>query len=264
MYMMDYHIHSNNSFDGKDSVTSICEAAIMKGLNEICFTDHFSLKEGLKTYGTLNMKKYSDEISTCKEIFKNNLIIKAGLEICEPHETESELRDTISNIPFDFILGSIHNFDHTGLSTYMRAHEKETSYEDYFKEVNKISTSPFIDVVAHIDLMKRYAFVKHGKYEFNTHKEIIEEILKNIISRGKGIEVNTSTLRSEINETMPSIDALKMYKELGGEIITVGSDAHCTTDVGEGIREALDLLKSFGFENIYTFEERKAIAHKVK
>lgn len=264
MHMMDYHIHSDNSFDGKDSVVSICESAIMAGLNEICFTDHFSLKEDLKTYGTLNMKKYSDEISYCKEIFKNNLIIKAGLEICEPHETENELKETISNIPFDFILGSIHNFDHTGLSTYMRAHDKETSYEDYFRDVDKISTSPFIDVVAHIDLMKRYAFVKHGKYDFNTHKEIIEQILKNIIKRGKGIEVNTSTLRSEINETMPSIDTLKMYKDLGGEIITIGSDAHCTKDVAAGIKESLELLKEVGFENIYTFDERKPIIHKIK
>ena len=260
MYLIDYHIHSNNSFDSKEAVSAICEAAIEKGINEICFTEHFAVKEGIKSYGFLNLKKYSDEIKECREVFKDKLIIRAGIEICEPHENEEELRAILENIPFDFILGSVHNFDYNvGLIAYMSSHSKEESYSRYFEEVNKVCTSPHIDVVAHLDLMKRYAFNTHGNYDFNEYKEKIEEVLKNIIKAGKGIEVNTSTLRGMVNETMPSIDILKMYYDLGGEIITVGSDAHKAEDVGADIKESIDVLKNIGFKNIYTFQNRQAI-----
>lgn len=264
MYLIDYHIHSNNSFDSKETVTSVCEAAIEQGINEICFTEHFAVKEGIKSHGYINIKKYSDEIREAREIFKDKLTIKAGIEVCEPHENEEELRLILKNIPFDFILGSVHNFDYNvGLITYMSANTKEESYGRYFKEVNKVCTSPHIDVVAHLDLMKRYAFNTHGNYDFNEYKETIEEVLNNIIKAGKGIEVNTSTLRGVVNETMPSIDILKMYYDLGGRIITVGSDAHKAEDVGAGIRESIEVLKSIGFKEIYKFENRKPIAVEI-
>ena len=260
MHLIDYHIHSHNSFDSKESIASLCEAAIEKGINEICFTEHFSVKEGSKSNNFLNIKNYSDEIKHCREVFKDKLIIKAGLEICEPQENQEELALILDNIPFDFILGSIHNFDYNiGLNTYMSKNSKEESYRRYFQEVNNISISPHIDVVAHLDLMKRYAFNTHGNYDFEDYKCDIEEILKNMIDRGKGIEVNTSTLRSEVLETMPSVDILKLYYDLGGKIITIGSDSHRVEDVGEGIRESIEIIKSIGFKEIYTFENRNPI-----
>lgn len=265
MYLVDYHIHSNNSFDSKESIDSVCKAAIDKGINEICFTEHFAVKEGIKSCGFINFKKYIDEIEECKEKYKEKLIIKVGIEICEPHENENELGDAIGNIPFDFILGSVHNFDYDiGLMQYMSCNSKEESYRRYFKEVNKVCTSPHIDVVAHLDLMKRYAFNTHGKYDFNEYKDLIEEVLINIIKNNKGIEVNTSTLRSNVNETMPSFDILKLYHDLGGKIITVGSDAHKCEDVGAGIRESIEVLKNIGFEEIYTFKNRQPLGIKIK
>ncbi|WP_343008796.1 histidinol-phosphatase HisJ family protein [Clostridium celatum] len=264
MYLVDYHMHSNNSFDSKETVASVCEAAIVKGIKEICFTEHFSVKEGLKSHGFLNLKKYSDEIAECRRRFKDELIIRVGLEICEPHENEEELNAIIENLPLDFVLGSIHNINfNTGLITYMSQNDKHESYRRYFEEVNKVCTSPYIDIVAHLDLMKRYAFNTHGRYEFNEYKELIEDVLKNIIKSGKGIEVNTSTLRSIVNETMPGEDILRLYYDLGGRIITVGSDAHKCEDVGAGIEESISMLKAIGFNEIYTFENRQAIAIEI-
>lgn len=264
MYLVDYHLHSNNSFDSNATIESVCEAAIENKINEICFTEHFSVKEGIKSYGFLNLKKYSEEIRECREKYKDKLSIKVGIEVCEPHENEEELREAIEYILFDFILGSVHNFDYNvGLNTYMSKNTKEESYSRYFKEVNKVCTSPYIDVVAHLDLMKRYAFNTHGNYDFNEYVDMIKEVLTNIIKSGKGIEVNTSTLRSVVNETMPSVDILKLYHELGGTIITVGSDAHKSEDVGAGIRESIEVLKNIGFKNIYRFENRKPIAIEI-
>ena len=261
MYLIDYHIHTNNSFDSKTIMKELCEAAIEKGLGEICITDHFSVKEGLPSNGYLNFEKYSNEVSECRELYGHKLKIKMGLEVCEPYENDVELGKIINMIPFDFVLGSVHNFDYNvGLSAFMSTHNKDESYRRYFNEVNKVCQSPYIDVVAHLDLMKRYAFNTHGLYDFNKYKQIIEEVLRNIINSGKGIEVNTSTLRSKVNEFMPSIDILKLYYELGGKIITVGSDCHNVEDLAKGIELAITTLKEIGFREIYTFSNRKAIA----
>ncbi len=259
MYLIDYHIHSNNSFDSEAKVDEICKVAIENGINEICFTEHYSTKREVKSYGFLDINKYIDEINHCKTTYKDKLIIKIGLELCEPFEDEEGLREFIDRYPFDFILGSVHNFDgDTGLFTYSNKNTKEESYSRYFKEVDFVSTSPLINIVAHLDLMKRYAFKKHGNYNVEDYKEEIENVLKNIIKRGKGIEVNTSSLRSNILETMPNNDILTMYYNLGGEIITVGSDSHKAEDVGAGILETYKILKDIGFKYVYTFEKRKA------
>ena len=260
MYLIDYHIHSNNSFDSQATIDSVCEEAVKKGINEICFTEHFSMKKQVKSHGFLQLKKYVDEITECRVKYKGKLEIKIGLELCEPFEVQEGLREFIESYPFDFILGSVHNFDgDTGLFTYSNANTKEESYGRYFDEVDYVSTSPLIDVVAHLDLMKRYAFNKHGNYNVSDYSEKIEKALKDIIKRGKGIEVNTSSLRGPILETMPSNDILRMYYNLGGEIITVGSDSHKAEDVGAGILETYKVLKNIGFKYVYSFEKRKPI-----
>ena len=258
MYLMDYHIHSNNSFDSEAFVKDVCEKAIEKGIKEICFTEHYSTKEAVKSHGFLKIKKYVEEIEECRATYKEKLEIRMGLELCEPHEDEKGLSEFINSHPFDFILGSIHNFDgSTGLQTYSNSNTKDESYSRYFDEVDHVSESPVVDIVAHMDLMKRYAFNKHGNYSLEEYSEKIEKVLKNIIARGKGIEVNTSSLRGIIGETMPGNNILKMYYELGGRIITVGSDAHKVEDVGAGIIETYEVLKKIGFKSVYSFNKRK-------
>lgn len=262
MYLCDYHMHSHNSFDSKATIRENCAEAVKKGIKEICITEHFSLQPYNKSFEFLNFENYLAEIENCRNEFGDKLIIKVGLEVCEPH-LDLKLGEYISNKPIDFVLGSIHNLDNLGLITFMSSNDKETSYSTYFKNVKKVADSPYIDVVAHFDLMKRYAFNKHGKYDFALHRDEIIEALKYIISKGKGIEVNTSTLRSNVNETMPGIDILREYYNLGGEIITVGSDSHNGKDVGAGIEESIKVLKEIGFKNIYTYEKRKPIAKKI-
>ena len=120
-----------------------------------------------------------------------------------------------------------------------------------------------IDIIAHFDLMKRYAYKEHGLYDFHQYQEIIEQILKKAIDRNIGIEINTSGLRTGLKQTLPSLEIIQLYKELGGEILTIGSDSHTAESVGANLTDALSLAKDCGFNYIYKFEKRKPIPVKI-
>ena len=149
------------------------------------------------------------------------------------------------------------------MNTFAEGLDGNDLYERYFEEILLLSKSKNIDVIAHMDFIKRYAFNKCGLCDIRKNEEMLREIFKSIVSNGKGIEINTSGLRSACNEALPGIDMLKLYKECGGEIITCGSDAHFTKDVGFHIKESYQLLKDLGYKYTYTFKNRQAIGEKL-
>ncbi|MED3793599.1 MULTISPECIES: histidinol-phosphatase HisJ family protein [Niallia] len=259
MYYIDYHHHSNHSFDSKAIMMEICKEAITKGVQEICFTEHFSVNPNAPTYGHMNWPNYLADIQKCQVIYEDQLLIKIGIELCEPHLMREQYKAVLSTIPFDYVLGSVHNLAGLTLRKYMNAHPNEDIYLAYFKEMYELVTYADIDVLAHFDLMKRYAHATRGIYTFADYQEIISSILKMAIKRGIGLEINTSGWRTKLNESLPFLEVLKLYKELGGEILTIGSDSHKKEDVGAGFTEALNLAKEAGFSSYYTFEKRKPI-----
>lgn len=262
--LIDFHVHSNNSFDSKDTIYNMCEAAICKGITHICFTEHFAIDERRKSYGFLNYSKYHNEIEQAREMYKEKLNIYRGLELCEPHVLIKQYESALSEFQLDFILGSVHNLGPVGLTNFALHNSSKDSYEAYFNELYKMASYGEFNIAAHLDLMNRYAIGMHGDYEFIQFKEIIYEILKKLIERGKGIEINTSGLRNSLNNFHPKIEILKLYKELGGEIITIGSDAHKPLDVGAGCSDALELIKNLGYKYIFTFKNFSPKAHIIK
>lgn len=258
----DFHTHSDNSFDSKEKINNMCNEALKKGITHIAFTEHFSLDENKKTFGHMNFNKYFKEIREAKEEFKE-LNIHNGLELCEPHLQMEELKETLKDLPIDFILGSIHNIKDRGLRTTAKEVGNKDCYDLYFDEYYDMVSLADFDIAAHLDLMSRYALNIVGNYNFEDYKEQIKKILSKIIEREKGIEINTSGLRNDLNSIHPKVEILTLYKELGGEIITIGSDGHKAEDVGEGCKEALKILKDLGYKNIYTFKNRKPIKHSL-
>ncbi|MEK4907702.1 histidinol-phosphatase [Niallia circulans] len=259
MYYIDYHHHSNHSFDSKAIMMDICENAIRKGINEICFTEHFSVNPNAPTYGHMNWPTYLEDINKCRISYQDQLIIKLGIELCEPHLLREQYKTVLAPIPFDYILGSVHNLHGLTLRKYMNAHPDEDIYLTYFKEVLELVTYADIDVLAHFDLMKRYAHPTRGIYHFPDYQEIITTILTTAIKRNIGLEINTSGWRTSLNESLPSIEVLALYKKLGGEILTIGSDSHRKDDVGADFMQALNLAKKAGFTAYYKYEKRKPI-----
>ncbi|WP_294152747.1 histidinol-phosphatase HisJ family protein [uncultured Clostridium sp.] len=254
-YLSDYHMHSKYSFDGMQTIEQAIEKAISMNINEICMTEHISFDPDDKSYNYFNFKDYENEINELSIKYRNRIKIKTGLEAGEIHLYKDEYNKCFSENRLDFIIGSVHNINRKGLNTNIRENGVHATYENYFKQVLMLVQEADFDVLGHLDLIQRYAFNVGGVYDFNNYKEIIHEILKTLISKGKGIEVNTSGLKN--NLLFPKLEILQMYKDLNGEIITVGSDSHNYDRVGENIESTYSLLKDIGFKYVFTFENRK-------
>ena len=258
MYLTEYHHHTDNSFDSKAEMDEVCELAIKNGINEICFTEHFSVNPTAPTYGHMNFDRYFAQVKECREKYRGRLVIKVGVELCEPHLLKEEYEQALSNLDLDFILGSVHNIEENKLRKYMQGKSRYEVYQGYFEEVHSMVSEADIDVIAHLDLMKRYAKDSIGNYKLLEFQDVIESILSKAIGRGIGIEINTSGLADgKVEETFPSMDILRLYKSLGGEILTIGSDSHRAKSVGSHLADAISMAKKVGFEYIYTFEMRK-------
>jgi histidinol-phosphatase (PHP family) len=262
-FIIDYHVHSTFSHDGKASIEDICSFAVKKRVDEVCFTEHISATPASPCCHALNMEEYSKEIFRCTNLFEGKLVIKKGIELGEPHLYSNELIKYTSDKTLDFVLGSVHFIADTDLVFFAEDKSTEESYLAYFNEVYNSVSAGDIDALGHFDLLKRYAFDLHGKYRHADFKDLIHEILRKAVSRNIGIEINTSGFRSSSLEIFPSQDILRDYKELGGKIITVGSDSHAAETVGNNIPPVYFMLKQLGFKHVYTFDKRNPDGIKI-
>jgi histidinol-phosphatase (PHP family) len=254
----DYHTHTNNSFDSKAVMMETCQKALENGVEQICFTEHFTLNPNVPTYGHMKWEKYSEDIQTCQEAFKNQpLHILKGIELCEPHKYTEEYKQLFQKEHVDFILGSVHNIKDIGLRKTLAKYSRLEAYDFYFKEMLLLVEKADIDCLAHFDLIKRYSKEPFSKDDFEKFEPLIKQILSKAIERGIGIEINTSTVEA-LNEPMPSHYVLSLYRELGGRILTIGSDSHYSEHIGRGIKEAYALAKECGFTEVSVFENRRA------
>lgn len=260
MYLYDYHIHSNNSIDGHSSIEDMCRGAINAGLQEIAITDHFEPtpeKHGVDIYDGY---KYWTEIIKAKIKFKGMLKIKMGVELGQPHYFPEISKNIIDSYPYDYIIGSAHKFK-DGSDIYNVDFSKITSDElcqKYLLEIKKLINWGKFDCIGHIDLIKRYCTDYYKtRITLTCQMELLSNVLKSIILSGKGIEINTSGMRQSPKETMPGLDILKLYKELGGQILTIGSDAHRSCDAGKNIKDAEILALEAGFKYLTLFSGRQ-------
>ena len=254
-YLSDYHIHSTYSFDANQSIEEIIRKAISMELNEICLTEHISFDPDDSSYNFFDFKDYEDEIQRLSQKYQGKINIKKGLETGEYNLYKDDFDHYFKEHNLDFIIGSIHNLNGKGFRTNISENGVNYTYETYFKEILNFAQMGDFDVLGHLDIVQRYAFEDGGVYNFEDYKDYIYDILKIIISRGKGIEVNTSGLAK--NLLFPKLEILHMYKDLKGEILTVGSDAHTSNRVGEKINYVYDILKDIGFKYIFTYDNRK-------
>ncbi len=269
--LYDYHMHTIFSSDAVMDPEEGVLKAIDMGLKEIVITDHAEFnvwRPGDKIEDDVfELNEYLTKIGYLKEKYKDKLTIKIGLEVGLQREEKIIIDQFVNKGNFDFVIGSSHAINKIDLyfRQIFKGQEKPKAYKQYFNEVLEIvKIFDSYNVYGHLDLITRYAL---GEYEdvmlTNIEMEIIRDILKEIILKGKGIEVNTSGFRYGLNSTNPSIDILKLYKDLGGEIITVGSDAHSKEHIGYRIKETYDLLRDLGYKYITIFEKMEPIFIKL-
>ncbi len=273
----DYHVHSYFSDDSDYEMEKLIIDAISMGLEEICITDHVDfgvkgdwrdLKENevpdKNAVMNVNFEKFFTEIEHLSVKYNNQIKVKIGMEFGIQMHTIPQFQELYDSYPFDFIILSIHqiNNEEFWLYRYQQSKTDEQIYDGYYEELlNLVKTYKDYSILGHMDLIRRYVDKEVDMFEHN--KDIIEEILIQVIEDNKGIELNTSSKRYGINGLTPSIEILKLYHKLGGKIITVGSDSHNKEQLAFEIKEGMQILKDIGFEYICTFDQMKPTFHKL-
>ncbi|MER2089790.1 MAG: histidinol-phosphatase HisJ family protein [Sporosarcina sp.] len=261
--MFDYHMHSSFSADCKVSMEDMIDGAIQKGLTEICFTEHIDYEYPDDTiYFDFDKKEYASKLLEMQKVYKGRIHIKKGVEIgVQPHILH-KYEELMNKETFDFVICSMHTVEKKGLhyGEFFEDKTLEEAYGIYYGELLYcIKNYKRYNILGHADLVKRYT----KKNCVNPFHDELNEIFNVLIPEGKGIELNTSGVRYGMSGGMPSDDILKLYKECGGEIITLGSDAHKPEDIAFQFSESLKLLESIGFNYITTFDKQEPKFHAI-
>ncbi|ADL42182.1 histidinol phosphate phosphatase HisJ family [Caldicellulosiruptor obsidiansis OB47] len=266
--MFDYHIHSNFSSDSNMSMEDAVKKAIELNLDEIAFTDHMDLLYPSVSYPVwdINYEDYMNEFYSIKEKYSNKIKIKLGSEVgLQPHSIEKSL-EILNSYSFDFVIASTHVVDFQDLAdgVFYQEKAKQQAYIRYFEEtLNLIKSFDKFCVYGHLDIVKRYGDYENKDLDKEEYWDLIDEILKLLILKGKGIEVNTSGFRYGLGMPHPEYKIIKRFYELGGEIITLGSDAHSTEYIAYMFSYTVDMLKSIGFKYLTKFENLEPIFVKI-
>lgn len=282
--LADYHVHTEFSNDSIYPMEEVVKDAISLGIKDICFTDHVDYgpyrdwddPRGIKyrpgdegepeqvALTNVDYGKYFSMIEKLREKYKDKIAVKAGMEFGVQTHTIPEYEKLFRSYPFDFIILSIHQAGDQEFWTneYQSGRTQQEYNEGYYKELLFVVQNYHnYSVLGHMDLIVRYD--SYGVYPFEKLKPLLTEILKTVIADGKGIEVNTSNHRYGLSDMTPSRDILKLYKELGGTIITIGSDSHKKEHLGAYIDWAKEELRKLGYTQFCTFEKMQPIFHEL-
>ena len=268
--LADYHMHTHNSGDSDAPMEDMIKSAINKGLKEICFTEHQD-----EDYPTcydlpefpfiLDVDSYRDEFLHYKELYADKIKMHFGVEIgMQTHVADKNL-DFVKKGGFDFVIASIHLVDKKDpyYPSFWDGDTPENIYKRTFEQtLDNIKLFTDFDVLGHLDYVSRYAPKGDTTYSYERFADQIDEILLYLIKNDKGLDFNSKLLGNDISLLPnPVPEVLKRYKELGGRIITIGSDAHTPGKVACGFEKMCKIAKSCGFDEYYTYKKRIPTPH---
>ena len=260
-YHADYHMHSMHSPDSRTPVEELCRTAIQKGFQEIAITDHFEFYAPGYPVGFFNLRyleKLMADIEAAQKQFEGQLIVRKGIELGQPMVNPALAKSVLENFQFDYVIGSIHKIGTLTLSNVAyNAKNVEDICLNYFDAMYDLADEGDFDCLGHIDVIRLYAAKQGTPVDMMEYEEQLIPIFRRVIERGKGIEINSTGFRQEISTTLPGLDLLKLYRSLGGQIVTIGSDAHRAADIGSGWSESAILAKQAGFDYIALYEDRR-------
>lgn len=264
MKYFDMHTHTVNSPDGHFASADMARAAYEAGLEGICFTDHVDIGHPDDIYAVLpDYDKMREGIAEAKRLFPD-LSIGYGIEAGYIAETAKATKEYIERGGFEFVILSTHviNGQEPYDKVFYNGKTKEQAYEEYLIAAAESLKAPFEwDIFGHIGYAQKPAPYEDTRFVYSLYADIIDTILSGVIAKGKGIEVNTSGARN--GDMMPNPDILKRYRELGGEVITLGSDGHYTEYVGYKFGEAAEIAKSCGFRYAFGLSGGKLAPYKL-
>ncbi len=278
--MIDLHTHTSFSPDSDEPMKNMIERAIELGLEAYAVTDHceadrFFERENYKRpqtdheYDIYNYNEVYEKslsaLTKAKEIYPNfNLLcgIEWGQALYDMKATEIMCADK----RLDFVIGSLHELEDMPDFAFIDYSEFDIDalLTKYFEEIARMCKNPVFDTLAHLTYTLRYIEGEQKiKVDMDKYKDIIAQAFKSLAYNGKALEINTSGLRQGYGKTFPTLDFVKLFKEMGGEIITLGSDSHRACDIGKGIATGEEIAKAAGFKYCAYFKERKPVFIKL-
>lgn len=273
MIQADMHMHTWFSTDSEACPRDMADEAVRKGLKTICFTDHFD-KDDLEwgEEGIFDVDAYFVEMQKLQEEYAGKLNIRIGIELGLRTYLKDYYEELTKKYPFDFVIGSVHNVpykkDAEGNILYTDPAAEKLFTDRTDKEayrlmmettLENVRTSDCFQTLGHLDYVVRYGKSREKEYSYTDYVDIIDEILKLLIEKEKGLEVNSAGLKYGLPFAHPHPDVLKRYRELGGEIITIGADAHKPEHIAYDFAKAEEILKSCGFKYYTEFFEQKPV-----
>lgn len=270
--LSDFHLHSSFSSDSEADMKDILNKAISLNMASICITDHYDMDFPIDPVEPemnfdLNTDAYFKYMSQLKEQYKPSIDLKIGIELGFMPETAEKLNAFVKSHPeYDFFIGSLHIIDGVDpyKKTYFEGKTEQQAYYHYFDTILEVAKLfDGYNVLGHLDYVMRYGPNKADNFLIDDYREVFHELFKLIVPMGKGIEINTGGLYKGLGYAHPHIDIFKLYRDAGGEIVTVGSDAHLPKYVGYGFDDALKKLQENGFKYYCTFDRQRPVFHKI-
>ena len=258
--LTDCHLHSSISFDSECHIEDIIKSAIILNLQSICITEHYDL-DFPKEYNmdfTFDISKYFEQMKLYKEKYSNSIELLTGIELgLMPHLGDT-ITELITGYNFDYIIGSTHIIDNKDpyYPEYWANKDVKEAFKTYFiTSLENINNTNDFDAFGHLDYISRYDETK--SYSSNTYMKYIDEILTLLINKDKALEINSAGLRKNLCAPNPDLYVIKRYKELGGCLITIGSDSHDDKHIAYGFDTIYDLLLLAGFKHYNIYKNRK-------
>ncbi len=260
----DFHLHSNFSTDSHTPMEEMILKGIELGLTHMCFTEHmdlhFPITEDTPSGSFIvNTDSYLYDLITYREKYKDKIKLLFGIELGLQSQYRMDISKYAKSYDFDFIIGSSHlcHGKDPYYPAFYEGRSEEEAYREYFGSIlDNLKAFHNFDVYGHLDYVVRYGPNKDKNYTYEKYKDILDAILSTLLEKEKGLEINTGGIRKGLRELHPLTAVIKRYRELGGEIITVGSDAHVPGRISEGFDRAAEILTACGFRYYTVFENR--------
>ncbi len=259
--LADMHIHTEFSLDSCAKIDAMANKAISKGIDMITITDHIDWDFPEKhLIFDFDVDAYQKAIERAKRKYRGRLDIRMGVELgMQPHLAE-RYQQLLDKYPFDFVIASSHlvqNRDPYYKEAFQGMTDQE-AYQHYFEYIlENVKVFHGFDALGHLDYVVRYGREKAKHYSYEKYKDVIDEILKELVAHNKALEVNSAGLRKNLGFPNPHPDIIKRFRELGGEQITVGADAHKPLHIGYGLEETKSILLDCGFNYYVRYKQRK-------
>jgi len=263
--MIDLHVHSTCSADGGSSIADYARRAQELSLAEVGLCEHADFDPRDRSYRYLDLARYDREIAAARGMAPQ-VRLRQGVEITYQANLEAEIGAWLAGKRWDYVVASVHLVDYddgwamvsepSAVEAYFGKHSQRQAYVPYFEELLRAARSGLGDLLGHFDLVKRYGVAHYGHFEPETFSEEIRAVLRAAVEAGAGLEINASGLRQAPGEPYPGLTVLRWYRELGGEMLAIGSDAHRIEHLAAGMDQTLALARAAGFTAITTFEAR--------